>query len=59
MALKVCKLSGGSRSRICKEDAYVSVYKGYFADQSSNYIFNSFRKKTMYELRTIILKQNS
>ena len=37
MPLEVCKLSGSSRSKICKEDTYAFPYKGYCAAQSSNY----------------------
>lgn len=37
MPLEVCKLSRSARSKICKEDAYVSPDKGYCASQSANY----------------------
>lgn len=37
MPLEVCKLSRGTRCRICKEDWATSPNKGYCASQSSNY----------------------
>jgi len=37
MPLEVCKLSGSSRSKICKEDSYAFPDKGYCAAQGSNY----------------------
>ena len=37
MPLEVCKLSRSSRSKICKEDAYVFPDKGFCAAQNSNY----------------------
>jgi hypothetical protein len=37
MPLEVCKLSRGSRSRICRENVYASPDKGYCAAQNSHY----------------------
>ena len=37
MPLEVCKLSRSSRSKICKENDYAFLDKGYCAAQSSNY----------------------
>jgi hypothetical protein len=37
MPLEVCKLSRGYRSKICREDTYAFLDKGYCAPQGTNY----------------------